>query len=372
MENREIVTKAISYINKTYKEKDICIDDIAANAGFSTDYFNHIFCAHTGFNVMEYLRFKRIKHAAKKLRYTEKSILDIALDCGYEAHESFSRAFKNRYGMSPSEYRRKYEKAEGGYGVFRNETVGARLLYEFKKFKTADTDEVIDYLLEQDALRYGYIAACLYNDGGVALYSGESFRDGFILFHEQEEQFEKFEGNIICDDWKTICEYMKTFLDPRFKLVFYTLEDDDTISKNLQKYGVSDLAFKRSFINVYTGEPYCIVAPLGITMRKLHYSDYDILKKHFYEVGRNFPVRLNGMKRELYRRDVLGYSENSAFIFGIFKGDRLIGHCEGALLPVHGFVVNDCVSTWILDEFKSEELYEPPQFVRTVQKSTLW
>ena len=87
------ITKALNYIKSENKKSDITIDDVATHAGFSTDYFNRIFFAHTGFNIMEYVRFSRLKKAAHLLRGTNNDILDIALDCGYEAHESFSRAF---------------------------------------------------------------------------------------------------------------------------------------------------------------------------------------------------------------------------------------------------------------------------------------
>ena len=118
MENSELITKALKYIQSETNKGDITIDDVASHAGFSTDYFNRIFFAHTGFTIMEYVRFSRLKKAARLLRTSELDILTIALDCGYEAHESFSRAFKNQYGISPSEYRKKYEKVEAFYGDF--------------------------------------------------------------------------------------------------------------------------------------------------------------------------------------------------------------------------------------------------------------
>ena len=105
MENSELITKALNYIKTENKKSDITIDDVATHAGFSTDYFNRIFFAHTGFNIMEYVRFSRLKKAAHLLRGTNNDILDIALDCGYEAHESFSRAFKKHVGVSPGAWK---------------------------------------------------------------------------------------------------------------------------------------------------------------------------------------------------------------------------------------------------------------------------
>lgn len=94
METQELIRKAIGYIKSSYTE-NLTIADIADHAGFCTDYFNRLFRAHTGFTVMEYVRFARLSRAAVLLRSTSRDIIDIALECGYETHESFTRAFGN-------------------------------------------------------------------------------------------------------------------------------------------------------------------------------------------------------------------------------------------------------------------------------------
>lgn len=358
MENSELITKALNYIKSENKKSDITIDDVATHAGFSTNYFNRIFFAHTGFNIMEYVRFSRLKKAAHLLRGTNNDILNIALDCGYEAHESFSRAFKNQYGISPSEYRKKYEKVEAYYGDFNNDTIGARLLHEFKDFKLADSDDVIDYLLETDALRYGYTAVCFRVNGGAALYNGEDFRDGFVWFTEWDN---RFEGEIICDDWDKIAEYKKVFSDKRFNMVLYTLESDEEIKYEFSKRGVTIGNIKRRQSNIYTGEPYALTPIEDITMRLIKYDDVDLVGKFFSERypdrGSNSP-RLKYLKHELHQRDVIGNTEHSVFMFGIFKGNRLIGVSDGGLQNAHGFVINNCAVTSVLHEYETEELYQ--------------
>ena len=357
MENSELITKALNYIKSENKKSDITIDDVATHAGFSTDYFNRIFFAHTGFNIMEYVRFSRLKKAAHLLRGTNNDILDIALDCGYEAHESFSRAFKNQYGMSPSEYRKKYEKVEAYYGDFYNDTIGARLLHEFKNFKIADSNEVIDYLLETDALRYGCTAVCFRVNGGAALYNGEDFRDGFVWFTEWDN---RFEGEIICDDWDKIAEYKKVFSDQRFDMVLYTLKTDEEIKEEFSKRGVTIENIKRDQSNIYTGEPYVLNPIEDISMRLIRYEDFDLVAKYFAERFPNrssFP-RLKHLQHELYQRDVGGNDQHSVFMFGIFKGDHLIGVSDGGLQNAHGFVINNSVVTSVLHEYETEELYQ--------------
>ncbi len=357
MENSELITKALNYIKTENKNSNISVEDIANHAGFSTDYFNRIFFAHTGFNIMEYVRFSRIKKAAHLLRGTDNGILDIALDCGYEAHESFSRAFKNQYGISPLEYRKKYEKIEAYYGDFYNDTVGKRLLHEFNGFKIADNDEVIDYLLETDALRYGYTAVCFRVNGGAALYTGDDFRDGFIWFTEWDDGFE---GEIICDKWDKICEYKMIFSDSRFNLVIHSLESDEVIKNEFLRRRVCIDSIKRREINVYTGEPFVISQIEDISMRLIEYGDIDLVTNYFsqrYPDRGSNSARLKYLKHELYQRDISGNTEHSIFKFGIFKADRLIGISDGGLQNAHGFTVNNCVVTSLLPEYESEELY---------------
>ena len=354
MENSELITKALKYIKSENKNSEITIEDVADHAGFSTDYFNRVFFAHTGFNVMEYVRFSRMKKATHLLRTTDKDVLDIALDCGYEAHESFTRAFKKQYGVSPAEYRKQTEKTEAFYGDFFNDTVGARLTHEFKDFKIADTDEVIDFMLETGALKYGYVAICCRVNGGAALYSGEDFRDGFIWFTEWDG---RFRGDIVCDNYEKIADYLKIFSDDRFDMVIYTTDDDHRIKDTLAGYGVNISGIDRYEERYYTGEPYQITPPDRYTVRLIKYEDYDTVRAFCDRKG-CFTHYILHMKQELYQRDVLGNEEHSVFGFAIFYRDEMVGISLGGLQRVHGFVINNCIATTLLDEHKSEELYE--------------
>ena len=359
MENSELITKALSYIKNEYNQSEISIADVASHAGFSSDYFNRIFFMHTGFNVMEYVRFRRLKNAARLLRTSDTDILNIALECGYETHESFSRAFKKQYGLSPTEYREKYEAIEANYGEFYGETVGARLAHEFEDFKTADPDEVIDYILERDALRYGYSAVCFKINGGIPMYSGEDFRDGFIWFTEWNG---RFEGEIICDDWQKIAGYLEVFSDDRFDMTVYTDKTNEEIHAELEKYDINKKAVSRTESYIYTGEGYaCLTAPEGFSARELCYDDYGMILKCYESIyckNGEKSARMAHLKRELYQRDVLGNDEHSVFIFGIFKDGKMIGISEGAIQHAHGFAINNSVSTAVMKEFESEELYK--------------
>src|SRR5262249_39313322 len=55
--------------------------------------------------VNEYVRRLRLESAAVALKTTERGILQIALDAGYNSHEAFTRAFRQMFAVAPSEFR---------------------------------------------------------------------------------------------------------------------------------------------------------------------------------------------------------------------------------------------------------------------------
>jgi AraC family transcriptional regulator len=78
---------------------------LAAVAGFSVPHFHRIFTACVGENIATYIRRVRLERAGRKLRMGAVDITEIALAAGYDSHAAFGKAFKRRYGLSPSEFR---------------------------------------------------------------------------------------------------------------------------------------------------------------------------------------------------------------------------------------------------------------------------
>jgi AraC family transcriptional regulator len=96
---------AIDYIEENLKG-ELNIVDIASKAFFSSFYFQRLFQAMSGYSVQEYIRKRKLTEAAKILDSTEISVLDIAVDFGYGSQESFTRAFKSLFDMTPAKYRK--------------------------------------------------------------------------------------------------------------------------------------------------------------------------------------------------------------------------------------------------------------------------
>jgi len=78
---------------------------LAAVAGFSVPHFHRVFTAHVGENIAGYVRRVRLERAGRKLRMGAVDITEVALAAGYETHAAFSKAFKQHFGLSPSEFR---------------------------------------------------------------------------------------------------------------------------------------------------------------------------------------------------------------------------------------------------------------------------
>ena len=79
---------------------------LAGVAKLSVFYFHRIFRGLVGESLGEHVRRLRLERAAGDLRRTDLSVLEIALRAGYEAHEPFTRAFRGRFGIPPSAYRK--------------------------------------------------------------------------------------------------------------------------------------------------------------------------------------------------------------------------------------------------------------------------
>ena len=78
---------------------------LAAVAGFSVPHFHRIFTAQKGENIAAYVRRIRLERAGWKLRMGAVDITEVALAAGYDTHAAFSKAFKQQFGFSPSEFR---------------------------------------------------------------------------------------------------------------------------------------------------------------------------------------------------------------------------------------------------------------------------
>lgn len=95
---------------KTYirQNTDQALDrkELANMAGYSLPHFHRIFTAEIGENIAAYIKRVRLERAARKLMQGAVDLTQVALAAGYQSHAAFSKAFKQRYGYTPSQFRR--------------------------------------------------------------------------------------------------------------------------------------------------------------------------------------------------------------------------------------------------------------------------
>jgi AraC family transcriptional regulator len=101
---KERILRVLTHIEQRLDE-DISLDDLAEVACFSPYHFHRIFRGMVGESVMSYIRRLKLERAAQRLTYSDTPITNVAFDAGYEAHESFIRAFQARFSSTPSGYR---------------------------------------------------------------------------------------------------------------------------------------------------------------------------------------------------------------------------------------------------------------------------
>src|SRR3954466_4468783 len=96
--------KALWYI-ESHLAEPLTLDDVAGVAGVSRFHLVRAFATATGFSVMRYVRARRLSKAAQALANGAPDILTLALDADYGSHEAFTRAFRDRFGVTPEAVR---------------------------------------------------------------------------------------------------------------------------------------------------------------------------------------------------------------------------------------------------------------------------
>ena len=100
------ILQTIRYMQDNYSG-DISLASMAKQLNISANYYAVLFHQITGFRFSDYLINLRIYHAGRLLKETDKGISVIAESCGFLDAAYFSRYFKQIYGITPREYRKK-------------------------------------------------------------------------------------------------------------------------------------------------------------------------------------------------------------------------------------------------------------------------
>ncbi|AIQ35897.1 hypothetical protein R50345_15450 [Paenibacillus sp. FSL R5-0345] len=102
--NMKIMQEVLEYLDVNYMHS-ITLADAARQANMSLFYFSRFFKSISGMSYIAYLSNIRVNQAEQLLLTTDKSILEIALECGFTNIRTFNRVFKQIKQRTPSELR---------------------------------------------------------------------------------------------------------------------------------------------------------------------------------------------------------------------------------------------------------------------------
>lgn len=101
-----VIDEIKEYVENKYYEH-ITVSDMSKRYFMNEKYLGRLFKKKCGQSFSEYINAIRLKHAAELLLSKDKSVIETALDCGYENVTYFNKLFREKYKVSPTEFRKK-------------------------------------------------------------------------------------------------------------------------------------------------------------------------------------------------------------------------------------------------------------------------
>lgn len=108
------------YVNAHFREK-VTLKDIASREYLSFYYLSHFIKDKMGISFQTYLTSVRLESAVRQLRETDKTISEIVFETGFPNTKSFNKAFKAKYAMTPSVYRKEIVETDTRGDVLLNQ-----------------------------------------------------------------------------------------------------------------------------------------------------------------------------------------------------------------------------------------------------------
>lgn len=102
----QIVQEMREYIMQHMEDEPLLFEGLYSHVGYSKRHADRIFKELLNKTPKEYVRSIKLSNSSRKLLEGEKTILDVALESGYNSHEGYARAFFDAFGIPPSQYKK--------------------------------------------------------------------------------------------------------------------------------------------------------------------------------------------------------------------------------------------------------------------------
>lgn len=316
MDNSVLIQKAISFIQSNPKE-NLSLQSIAGNAGFSLNYFDSVFRKHTGYTPVEYSRIYKLTRSALSLRTSEQTVLEIALDYGYASPESFTRAFKGFYGVSPAEYRSKYSDTAVTWKELSGKVAIQHFMNTNTAFKPVDKDTAIDFCLTRDFTRFAADITEMSVTECQALTLGDPNQPEHLMYISDYNSA-KVAVTFLCIDENDALLYLKA-LENSEGLSFSVREPVDAEWSRFDKE-TDALGFtcKYTYDMMYPKSDITVPVHESLTVRELFAEDIPLIQ-HFCRNGGCSDCHINAFKIAKEGKGNQGLRG-----FGLFKNGEMI------------------------------------------------
>ncbi len=97
---------ALKYVQQHHADPVLRLPEVAAACGLSPTYFSRVFTETVGCHFADYVQDCRLQHACTLLTTTSATVTDIAYEAGFAGLPHFFRAFRQKMGCTPAEYRK--------------------------------------------------------------------------------------------------------------------------------------------------------------------------------------------------------------------------------------------------------------------------
>lgn len=276
MENKNLIDKAIKFIQKNSKE-NLSLQDIAENAGFSLNYFDAVFKKHTGYTPVEYARVYKLTRSAIELRTTDRTVLDIALDFGYQSPESFSRAFKSFYSMTPAEYREKYSSQPITWHDLSGRIAISHFEKLFPELKVSNIDAALDFLFTHNPQKYAAdIIGITCAEMKILTLGDTDSLEHFIYVSDFDS--DDASCDIVCEDEDIAIEYVKLLSrlpTPHFSMHKSVDQSYDRFDALIASLG---LTCRCGYDMLYTADEVTVPEYDGLSVRELTADDMELIR----------------------------------------------------------------------------------------------
>lgn len=103
-----LIARVTAYLGQSYLTFT-GLDELSARFFVTKSHLCRLFKRETGLSVITYVNAQRLQRATEELRFTRKSIKRVAVDCGFHSSMYFCRLFRESFGLSPGDYRKKHQ-----------------------------------------------------------------------------------------------------------------------------------------------------------------------------------------------------------------------------------------------------------------------